>query len=335
MKNRRKFPVKGPRFVAALDVGGTNMRAAISGRDGRVLGRVERSSRVLENPSRAAGELARLVREAAGEAGVTLPELVAVGMAVAGGVDAHKGIVTQCPQFSAWRNLKLQDQLMKALKLPVVIINDADAALAGEQWLGSAREIETVAGIFMGTGLGGALILDGRLWHGPSGMAGEFGHLLYDPQGRRCNCGQIGCYETVASGTGVKNSFADIVAQGTRSRLARRFREAPREITAQTIARAAMQGDPAAVEAWDRLADALGALLSALVMGLSVDRFVIGGKIALAWPLFARRADKVMRERSFRYPARRARIFRARLGDNAALAGAAGLAWKAAAQTSK
>ncbi len=330
MKNRHQNSPKKIQggFVVALDIGGTNMRAAVMDRTGKVHGRVERSSRVLETPRRVVPELARLVRAAEAEAGVTSAGIAAAGVAIAGGVDAHRGVVTQCPQFSRWRNLKLKDGLMAELGLPVVVANDADCALAGEQWLGAARNIPTVAGIFMGTGLGGGLIIDGKLYNGPSGMAGEFGHMLYDLGGRRCNCGQTGCYETVASGTGVRNSFIDLVKAGRRSKLAQTLETAPAEVTSAAIARAALQGDPASVEAWNRLADGLGTLLSAIVMGYSVDRFVVGGKIARAWPLFARRSMTVMRARSFRYPARRVKLLKAKLGDNAAIAGAARLAWQ-------
>ncbi len=315
-------------LVVALDIGGTNMRAAVVDRNGTVFGRVEKSSRVLEDPLRVARELSKLVREAALAARIPVNRVAAAGVAVAGGVDAHEGLVTQCPQFGRWKNLRLRDSLAGELGIPVTVANDADCALAGEQWLGSARGILNVAGIFMGTGLGGALIIDGKLYNGPSGMAGEFGHMLYDRHGHRCNCGQVGCYETVASGTGVRNSFADELKAGKPSALAPRFKKNPDVVTASVIARMAAAGDPAAKEAWDRLADALGTLLSALVMSLSIDRFVIGGKVARGWPLFTRRAMKVMRERSFRYPARRVRLLRARLGDNAAIAGAARLAWR-------
>jgi len=328
MKNRVKKTAakRAIRAVAALDVGGTNMRAAVMGPGGEVLARVERPSRVLESPRAVAPSLAALVQDACAEAGVPLARLRGAAVAIAGGVDAHRGLVTQCPQFHRWRNLELGKDLGRALGLRVAVANDADCALLGEQWLGAAKGTDTLAGVFMGTGLGGALVIGGRLFNGPSGMAGEFGHWLYDPDGRLCNCGQTGCYETIASGTGVTASYLEAVRSGIHSSLAADV--PPDKITAEQIASAARGGDPAAREAWNRLAIALGSLLSALVMGFSVDRIVIGGKIARAWPLFAKEAERVMKARSFRYPGSRAKLLKAKLGDDAALAGAARLAWQ-------
>jgi glucokinase len=136
-----------------------------------------------------------------------------LSVSCSGVIQADKGIVVKSPNFPDWNNLPLKDQLEKTLGIPVFLENDANAAALGEQWRGAGRGIRSMILLTLGTGVGGGIILDNKIWHGADGMAGEIGHMTLIPDGRPCTCGNTGCLEMYSSARGIVQSYREALGR--------------------------------------------------------------------------------------------------------------------------
>lgn len=317
-----------PTLAIGIDIGGTNVRCGLVRGDGEVVHWIEGSSEQGQEPKGMVALLVGLIEGVFKESGegASAGELP-IGIGVAGGIDANRGLVTQSPQFPKWKNLKLAERLSSALGGTAVFVrNDVDCALKGEHWKGAAAGADCVAAYWMGTGLGGALILDGKLVHGPSGMAGEFGHVMADPSGVECHCGAIGCLETIVSGWALGEQAARKAELGEPARL----KDGSEALNASELAEAAKNNDRVAIEIWRRFGWHLGHGMGSLVNALSVDLILLGGKVSRASRYFLPEAKKQLKSRAFKYPGSRVRIVCARLGDQAGVIGAAAVALEGA-----
>ncbi len=261
-----------PPMVVGVDIGGTKIVAGVVDGAGRVVDREDRATPVRTAP---AGVVESLIVEAVGALAVR-HQVEAVGIAAAGFVDAAGERVMFAPHLS-WRDEPLRDRLAAGLALPVVVANDANAALWAEHLYGAAAGADDVVMVTLGTGIGGALLLDGRLHTGRNGMAGEFGHTQAVPDGRPCECGRTGCWEQYCSGKA----------------LARFALEAGSELSGPELTRAAESGDPVALGAFAEIGGWLGVGLADLVAGFDPDLVLVGGGVSAAGDLLlvpARRA---------------------------------------------
>src|SRR5690606_37144113 len=233
------------RPTIGIDIGGTKVAAGVVDVDGQVIDRARR-----ETPSKSKSAqvvedtIADIVAELAGR-----HHVLAVGIGAAGFVDGTQSSVLFAPHL-AWRNEPLRDAVRKRVGLPVVVDNDANAAAWAECRFGAAQGESHVVCVTLGTGIGGALVLDGVLHRGRFGVAGEFGHMVVVPGGHRCECGNRGCWEQYASGNALVREARELVVNG--SPVGHRIAEACggdyRRITGPMISDLAREGDPAAVE---------------------------------------------------------------------------------------
>jgi glucokinase len=184
----------------------------------------------------------------------------------------------------------------------VILENDANAAALGEKWLGAARDVDDMCILTLGTGVGGGLVLKGRIWHGMNGMAGEFGHMTVDPVGPRCNCGNLGCIEQFASATAVMRMAREAIAGGHAPQLARVAGTDP-EFNAKIVYNLAVQGDEPSRDIFHRVGVALGIAVGDLVNALNLPMYVIGGGVASAWDAFAPSMFEELQKRSMVYAA--------------------------------
>ncbi len=268
---------EGP-SVIGVDIGGTNVK----------LGRYRPGARELEGfrslptgagrPHEAVlGDLAAAIRELALEGG-SAPAGLGVGIPA---TLSRDGRVEVLPNFApGWRGVAVADWLTEATGLPAVIINDARAFTLAEARAGAAADVDSAFGVTLGTGVGGGLVLGGRLHLGYSGNAGEFGHHVFDPHGPRCGCGSHGCVETYASAPALVASLMRPFVQGMVPALVRLADGRLDAVTPALIARAAEEGDPICREALDRVALVLGVALANVTTLVSVERIVIGGGMA-------------------------------------------------------
>lgn len=305
--------------AVALDLGGTNLRAALVDRQGTIRNRVKHATPRTPDPNEIVKAIGAAVRESVADAGT---EIVAVAVAIPGTVHAIAGTVMNAPNLPWLNGFGLSDALKTELGHSVLIENDANAAGVGEHWLGAGRGIDSMLMITLGTGVGGGVILDGDLWRGIDGTAGELGHVGVELNGHPCGCGSRGCVEQYASATALVRMAHELSNQYPESPAANR-----EPLTALDLYQFGGDGDALSLEVFRRAGTCLGMALASLVNALNPEMVVIGGGVAAGWDLFIDPLREQVDQRAFPEPARRVQIVRAVCGDDAGLLGAARLAF--------
>src|SRR6185437_1282406 len=207
-------------FAIGVDLGGTNLRIAAVDASGKQLELITTNTEVKRGRDYVVGEICDAIR--------VLQEkfrgkyrFAGTGIGVPGIIDMESGTLHESPNLPGWENYPVRDEIERRLGATVILENDANAAALGEKWLGAARDVDDMCILTLGTGVGGGLVLRGRIWHGMNGMAGEFGHMTIDPDGPRCNCGNLGCIEQLASATAIMRMAREAIAAGNAPKLAR------------------------------------------------------------------------------------------------------------------
>jgi glucokinase len=319
-------PVKD--VIVGVDLGGTSLRALVLDQKNRILA-VEKIPTKARNP--AAGlirDIAASVRKAAAEAEVTWSRVAAVSIGAPGAVDPEEGIVYKAPNLG-WENVALGARLESALKVPVFVENDVNVGTVGEHVLGAGKGTRDMIGVFVGTGIGGGLILQGKLFGGFRGAAGEIGHIIVEKDGPRCGCGKRGCVEALASRTAMERDVRRAIRSGARSIVPTILKERGRtRMTSSILVRALKRRDPVVGKVLRTAEFYLGLLVANLVNTLDPEAIVIGGGIA---ERLGERFVGPIRKTAWKYFLRqdgreRIRIVPGILGDNAGALGAAVLA---------
>ena len=314
-------------LVIGGDVGGTHMRLALVTLDGRIL---HHSKAATDVRAGVPNVVKRLIRQCLGmiDAARGMGRLVrAVGLGVAGKIDRRQGIVLFSPNLPPLNGYPLAEDLRRVLPVPVVLENDADSFGVGEALLGAGRGISNWIGLTLGTGVGGCLILGGRLWRGDDlGFCGEFGHMVVDPRGPRCACGMRGCLEAHASSSALKQGVRDAVKAGRLT--GGPLHEACRSdtLTSELVYSQACQGDELARDLFSRMGWALGLAVAGLFSGLGVRHAILGGGVSNGWDRFIQALEESLAAHCSMLSPDEMVIRRGELGDDAALVGSALLA---------
>ena len=307
-------------YVLAGDVGGTNLRIAAVSRDGSVLRQFSEPTPKDGTAGDAVDAICR-VAELCVASDDRRQKPASFGLALAALVNPREGQVLSSPNLPQLDGLELADVLSERLKLKVVIENDATAAAIGEHWLGSSKGVESSVLVTLGTGVGGGLILDGKVYRGIDGTAGEIGHICVEPDGHACGCGSRGCVEQYSSATAIVRIANELLAKGSDSSL-----RSDGHFTSKDVYDAAVSGDALARQAFTIMGRYLGVALAGLVDVLNPELIVIGGGAAGGWQFFIDHVSSEIRSRAFRHPAERVRLVRASLGGTAGILGAARVA---------
>lgn len=319
-------------FSIGVDLGGTNMRVAALENSGRRLQTVCTTTEVSRGRDRVIAEMCETIQKVAASLSAT-HRFAGAGIGVPGIIDIKTGTVCAAPNLPGWSDYPVKAEIQRRLGTPVILENDANCAALGEKWMGAGRDSNGMCMVTLGTGVGGAFIFDGALWHGTIGMAGEIGHMTVIPDGPPCGCGNRGCLEQYASATAIKRMAAEAMAAGKATALAKAVSQG-QELTAKLICQYALRGDPAAQEIFDTVGWALGVVLSSLVDALNLSTYVIGGGVSNAWDSFAPALFRELRRRSIVFRAsdpaaghvrHKTVVTRALLGGDAGLIGAARL----------
>jgi glucokinase len=297
-------------YVIGVDIGGTNLKIGALLPNGDVLYKMTTPSQVQEGRDSVINRIVNAIEEVERRAGEL--DLAGVGIGIAGAVNQRDGMVVQAPNLPGWEGFRVVEELSEVLSCPIVIDNDANVFTLGEGWRGAARESRNFCCLTLGTGVGGGLVLDGRLWYGVDGTAGEVGHIVVEPDGIPCDCGSRGCLEMYASATALV-------------RMAREKGEGE-GITADEIARRARGGDEQCRRLFARMARYLGIGMTDLVNLLNLDMIVLGGGLSESCDLFLDEARKEMLDRSFTVPGERVKVVPAELSSEGGMIGAAFLA---------
>lgn len=308
------------RAALAIDLGGTELRAAVVEATGRVAAFAATPTDAQGGPDAVIAQMVALLGEVRGEAPEV--EILGLGVGAPGPLDPDAGIVVDAPTLLGWRNVPLTSILSERLGLAVQLENDANAAALGEWHFGAGRGTQSMVFITVSTGVGGGVIVDGHLLHGRRGLAGEIGHMAVSEQPVRCSCGGLGCWEAFASGTALAREASQLVASGGAPEIGRLAGSDP--VTGKHVAEAARQGDAPALKLLDEEARWLGVGLTNLLHLYSPERLILGGGVGSLLPMMQTRIESTIRERAMS-AFREVPVVAAALGRNAGLVGAASL----------
>jgi glucokinase len=304
-------------FVLAGDVGGTNLRIAAVDSDGSVVHQESVPTPQTRIASDVVGAISRVAESCIANSGISGNPL-AFGLAMATLVNPREGKALSSPNLPELNGLSVADAVSEQIGLKVLLENDATAAAIGEHWLGSSKDVDNSVFVTLGTGVGGGLILDGRVYRGTDGTAGEVGHINVEPEGHECGCGSRGCVEQYASATAIARIAGELLQNDPTSSLIGKS-----DFTSKDVYDAGKAGDAVGIETFRIMGTYLGIALADLVDVLNPDLIVIGGGAAKGWDLFIDNVRTEIAERAFGPPAKRVKLVRAELGGSAGILGAA------------
>jgi glucokinase len=288
-----------PDFSIGVDLGGTNLRIAAITTDGHLLEKVTLSAKVALGPDYVVSEMCDAILRLTGQYR-TGGAFLGVGVGFPGIIDIEAGMLRKSANLAGWADYPVRDEIQRRLGARVCLENDGNVAALGEKWLGAARDVDNMAMLTLGTGIGGGIVLNGKIFEGMNGMSGEFGHVTLEPEGVPCGCGNRGCAERYASATAIMRMAREAIATGQAAAL-EKAAGSDAEFSAKSIYDLAMQGDEPARQIFQRFGRALGILLADLVNVLNLEMYVVGGGVVSAWDAFAPTMFEELRERSVVY----------------------------------
>jgi glucokinase len=289
------------RLSIGVDLGGTNLRIAAVDEQGQLVEKVTLGTKVSLGRDHVINDMCDAIQHLL-EKYRNSATLLGIGIGVPGIIDMQSGLLRESPNLPGWADYPVRAEIEQQLKTVVILENDANVAALGEKWLGAAKEFDDMAMLTLGTGVGGGLVLGGKIWHGMNGMAGEFGHTTVEPEGHPCGCGNRGCLEQYASATAVVRMAKEAIANDGASALAHAA-NSDAEFSAKSIYNLAIQGDEDARRIFRRVGRALGIVLSGMVNALNLPIYVIGGGVSSAWESFSPTIFEELRQRCMVYAA--------------------------------
>jgi glucokinase len=271
--------------------------------------------------ARIAEQIERVIADTCQATGRTRADFLGVGIGSPGPLDRARGLVIFTPNLG-WRDFPLRDRVQDAVHLPATLDNDANCATLGEWWVGAAKGARNVVGLTIGTGIGGGLILDGRLYHGASDVAGELGHATIDANGRRCGCGNYGCLEAYASGPAIAERAREALAGGEPSILPGLVGGDLARLTAAHVYEAGHRGDELAIEVVRDTAKFLGIGVANLLNIFNPEVVVLAGGVTQAGDSLFEPLRAEVRRRAFKPAVDACRIVPGTLQGTAGVVGA-------------
>lgn len=313
-------------YLVGIDLGGTNINVGVTDDVGKVitkhavpLGSPKTRHDVLDAIYRAA-------EETLSRAGMEADAVRAIGIATPGMLDIENGVVVKASNLPDWENVALRDLVRKRFGVPTVLENDANAAAWGEYWAGAGKEVASMVMLTLGTGIGGGIVIDGKLWHGFRDSAAEIGHVTIDYDGRKCACGNIGCLEAYASAASTVRRFIEAVRSGKSSNLERMVQERPEGVTSKMIYEEALKGDGLCRKIMEETGFYLGVGIVSVLHFLNPEMVVLTGGLTGAGSMLMDPVKRVVSERALPRFREDLQIVFARLGEDAGFIGAAGCA---------
>lgn len=321
------MPGADRQLALGIDLGGTKILAALVTREGRIVSQDYIPTKAKSGPEAVIERMLQVTNRVVKLGGVKISDLAGTSLAIAGLIDTCRGIVTTSPNLPGWKDIPLRDEIAHKLGIATYLVNDADAAALGENQFGAGQGTKHMVYITVSTGIGGGIIINGELYSGANGCAGEFGHMTIDPDGPECACGRKGCWEALASGSAVAREAKRRLKTGKESLL---NRLAPRAISAKMVGEAANKGDRLALDVITTAGQYLGIGLANIINIFNPEMIVIGGGVSNLGELLLNPAREVVRQRAFDLPLSTVRIMRSQIGAAAGALGAAALVFNKA-----
>lgn len=313
-------------YVLGIDLGGTKILTAVTNAQGKMLSRDHSITPATKGQKAVIQSILESTGRALGQAGISAADLIAVGVGAPGLSNPETGILFTSPNLPGWRDVPLRDIIEKVLGKKAFLINDANAAAVGELHFGAARGTRNFIYITVSTGIGGGIVIDGKIYTGSTGTAGELGHMVIDDEGPLCNCGNRGCWESLASGTALAREARNHIREGASTSILYYASGDLEKVNAEVIQKAAQAGDNLANQLIARVAYYLGVGLANLTNIFNPELIVIGGGLSNMGDMLIQPAFKEAERRAFRQAYKAVRFARAELGRNSGVIGAAAFA---------
>jgi len=300
---------------------------ALFNADGKMLAKDIHPTLVDEGVAAVIERLCSAIESLLNKNNLILSQLIGIGIACAGGIDTPRGVVvTPSPNMPDWVDVPLADIVRKRFGVNVFLVNDASAAALGEHRYGAGKGVNNLVLFTLGTGIGGGIIVDGRLYLGAVGGAGELGHMTIDADGPLCGCGNTGCLEMLASGRAVERDAIARLRQRVKSSLSEMVKGKTEKITAEMVGTAARNSDPLALDVISRAAYHLGIGMVNAVNIFNPEMVILGGGMAELGDILIGPGRRMVKERAFSVSSQAVRIVTALLGNEAGVYGAAAFA---------
>lgn len=306
------------RTIIGVDLGGTQLRVIRCDTSGNILAR-EAVGTANQGPSTVVDQIVQLIRPMLA---TTADDVLGIGVGTPGPVEGHSGVVFEAPNLHGWTNVPLKAMLQERLGLPVEVGNDANAAAVGEWMFGSGHGTDDFVYVTVSTGIGGGVIANRQLLLGRKGMAGEVGHMIIEPNGPICGCGNRGCWEAIASGTALGRRAGEEMQRSFSTKL--HDLATPSTVTAIEVSQAAQQGDSLASTLLNEEGTLIGIGLVNVLHLYSPERIALGGGVMKSWEFIREPIARTIATRAMG-PYRDVPIEVATLGANVGLLGAAAL----------
>ncbi|NOR65524.1 MAG: ROK family protein [Candidatus Scalindua sp.] len=303
--------------VLAADVGGTNTRMAVVNENGDILKLLKKSTHCKEGRDEMIKFIVSFAGETIEKSKLPKDEICGVGIGFPGPLNADTGTIFNPPNLNGWDNVPLRDILEKELKVPVAIENDANAAALGEWWKGAGSGTSSLVCITLGTGVGGGIVMDGKVWHGASSIAGEIGHTTVISDGLKCTCGNIGCLEAYACSGGILKRVNDAL-------LKERDNDSRQPLTnLKQIDQMVMQGNEIVLNVIKETGVILGIAIANIANLLNPEMIVLFGGVTNLGENLVGPLKEEVKKRAFKKATESLRIELSQLGDNSGILGAA------------
>ncbi|MCP4639070.1 MAG: ROK family glucokinase [bacterium] len=314
------------KVVVGVDLGGTNVKTAVCSAEGKLLSKDSRPTDADQGQDVVLDRMVEGVEAALDGAGLTREDTLAVGMGVPGPMNWQTGLLYSPPNLPGWKNVPVADLMRERLGLPVFVDNDANVAAYGEFWSGAGLGVDSMVLLTLGTGVGGGIVVFGKLLRGVDGTAAEIGHLCVARDGRQCNCGAKGCLEAYASVTGMLRTAVEGIESGRETVLTDLCGGDLKKLTGKMVSDGIAQGDDFAAWVMHETAVWLGTGIGSLMNLLNPEKVVLAGGMIAAGDVLFNPIRETALAQSFEVPSKRAEIVSAGLGADSGVIGAAGCA---------
>ena len=309
-------------YVIGIDLGGTNLRTGLVDRNGKIHHRLSIKTENNADPQTISNQIFYLIDEII-NVGAGLkpapPNIIGVGLGSPGLVDKKGETILFSPNLPLWRNIPIKRMVSERFSVPCVLENDANAAAWGEKWVGAGKEADSLVMLTLGTGIGGGIVINNKLWRGVNNVAAEIGHMVIQMDGPKCSCGNYGCIEAYASATALVRRFKELLKSGMPSSL-----KDAGDVTAKMINDAAFQGDKASLDIIKETGHYLGVALVNIMHVLNPEVIVLTGGMIGSGDLLMNPIKQVIKEKAFEASAKETKIVFSQLGNDAGIIGAAG-----------
>jgi glucokinase len=314
-------------LILGIDLGGTKILTSVINPQGKMLSRDHSTTPAVKGPEGVIQAILESADRALKGASITIGGISAIGVGAPGLSDPKRGILFTSPNLPGWEDVPLRDIIQESLKKKVFLINDGNAAALGEYCFGAAKGVSHFVYVTISTGIGGGIVIDGQIYNGATGLAGEIGHMTISDEGPTCHCGNKGCWEVLASGTALARAAQKRIELGEETTILSFAGGKVENVTAEAVNSAAEKGDRMANELIQKTAHYVGVGLANLVNIFNPEMIVIGGGLSNIGDRLLKPAYEVAQKRAFKQAYRTVRFVPAALGRNSGVLGAAAFAY--------